>query len=242
VDPWDKLPSVFDYRNNLDDSGLAGNIEIAWPELAMAVREHVPARGTVLDFGCGTGGLAEMLADSGYHTHACDTSGEMIETAAKYLGAKVQLHCGSFEVLKNLPQLGAVVSSMVFQFFDDLEIRICFAAIADSIRAGGLFSFAVHNRQYVEIFSEHGNHYKLKRQAAELDTRKGSIEISENEIDLFLRDAEFYRRTLEELGFSCLFEKYPEYSTEFIEKYYLSRGREEPPSTQKYLIMAFLKD
>jgi SAM-dependent methyltransferase len=50
--------------------------------LADAVAYHVPAGGSVLDLGCGTGELAIALATSGIRATGCDISPEMLRIAA----------------------------------------------------------------------------------------------------------------------------------------------------------------
>ena len=60
------------------DGRLAGRLT----RLADAVAYHVPAGGSVLDLGCGTGELAIALAASGMRATGCDISPEMLRIAA----------------------------------------------------------------------------------------------------------------------------------------------------------------
>lgn len=50
-------------------------------QLAGAISYHVPAGGSVLDLGCGTGELATAIAVAGMHATGCDISPEMLQRA-----------------------------------------------------------------------------------------------------------------------------------------------------------------
>lgn len=74
---WDAAAASFDDE---PDHGLADEgVRAAWRSLLLGVLPPVPAR--IVDLGCGTGTLAELLVDAGYSVDGLDFSPAMIERA-----------------------------------------------------------------------------------------------------------------------------------------------------------------
>jgi 2-polyprenyl-3-methyl-5-hydroxy-6-metoxy-1,4-benzoquinol methylase len=101
------------------DGRLAGRLT----RMVDAVTYHVPAGGSVLDLGCGTGELASAIATAGLRVTGCDISPEMLHRAAAAdpCGAVdwVQLD-PDWQVLPFGPQtFDAVVASSVLEYVDD---------------------------------------------------------------------------------------------------------------------------
>jgi SAM-dependent methyltransferase len=101
------------------DGRLAGRLA----RLADAVTYHVPAGGSVLDLGCGTGELARAAAASGMRATGCDISPEMLHRAAAAdpSGTVDWLQLDSeWQVLPFGPEtFDAVVASSVLEYVDD---------------------------------------------------------------------------------------------------------------------------
>jgi len=101
------------------DGRLAGRLT----RLADAVTYHVPARGSVLDLGCGTGELARTIAAAGLQATGCDISTEMLHRAATADQAGtvdwVQLD-PAWQVLPFGSEVfDAVVASSLLEYVDD---------------------------------------------------------------------------------------------------------------------------
>jgi SAM-dependent methyltransferase len=101
------------------DGPLAGRLT----RLASAVIHHVPAGGSVLDLGCGTGELAGAIAAAGMRATGCDISPKMLHRAASADPSGtvdwVQLDPG-WQVLPFCPNtFDAVVASSVLEYVDD---------------------------------------------------------------------------------------------------------------------------
>lgn len=101
------------------DGRLAGRLT----RLLSAVTCHLPAGGSVLDFGCGTGELATAVAAAGMRVTGCDISPEMLHRAAAAdLSGQVdwiQLDPG-WRMLPYEPEtFDAVVASSVLEYVDD---------------------------------------------------------------------------------------------------------------------------
>lgn len=128
------------------DGRLAGRLT----RLADAVTYHVPAGGSVLDLGCGTGELAVAIAAAGVQPTGCDISPEMLHRAAAAdpAGAVdwVQLDPGWQVLPFGSGAFDAVVASSVLEYVDDpaMVLREC----ARVIRPGGVMVCTVPNPRH----------------------------------------------------------------------------------------------
>jgi SAM-dependent methyltransferase len=126
------------------DGRLVGRLN----RLASAVTYHVPAGGSVLDLGCGTGELATAIAAAGLRATGCDISPEMLHRAAGSSGAVdlVPLDPG-WQVLPFAPEtFDAVVASSVLEYVDDpvAVLRECRRVL----RPGGVMLCTVPDRRH----------------------------------------------------------------------------------------------
>jgi SAM-dependent methyltransferase len=112
-------------------------------EFAGAAARHVPAGGTVLDLGCGTGELTMMIAAGGIRATGCDISPEMLRLAAA-AGASgasraidwVELEPGWDVLPFPAETFDAVIASSVLEYVDDpgAVLREC----CRTLRPGGV--------------------------------------------------------------------------------------------------------
>jgi ubiquinone/menaquinone biosynthesis C-methylase UbiE len=98
-----------------------GRLASRLTRLADAIAYHVPAGGSVLDLGCGSGELAIALATSGMRATGCDISPEMLRIAAE---ARAPVDWVELEPeWRVLPfradAFDAVVASSVLEYVDD---------------------------------------------------------------------------------------------------------------------------
>jgi 2-polyprenyl-3-methyl-5-hydroxy-6-metoxy-1,4-benzoquinol methylase len=103
------------------DGRLAGRLT----RMASVVTHHVPAGGSVLDLGCGTGELASVLAAAGMRVTGCDISPEMLRRAAAATADPVspvdwvQLNPGWHSLPFEGETFHAVVASSVLEYVDE---------------------------------------------------------------------------------------------------------------------------
>jgi len=91
---------------------------------ARELERYRPAPANVLDFGCGTGQLAEHLAGRGYRLTGCDIAEEMVSRAKMLFGDRGAAWVVLEPSWQRLPfvdgQFDAVVASSVLEYVDDV--------------------------------------------------------------------------------------------------------------------------
>jgi SAM-dependent methyltransferase len=86
-----------DIAEHYDESLPPHVVEHYLSKRAAFIREHVP-RGRVLDVGCGTGALAERLADEGYEVTGVDPSEGMLDVLRKRAPSITAVHAGGTDL------------------------------------------------------------------------------------------------------------------------------------------------
>ena len=113
------------------------------------IEEVLPARGTVLDIGCGTGRLLVYLQEKGYDTIGVDLSSHMLEVAREKSGEKARLVRAD---MLALPMAEGQVDACIMMFSvlgmlkgEHLRKQALKEA-ARVLRRGGILALHVHNR------------------------------------------------------------------------------------------------
>ncbi|WP_431929740.1 class I SAM-dependent methyltransferase [Nonomuraea jabiensis] len=134
-------PRFFEGYRRLRDSGAGINDAVEIPAMS---RMLPPVAGaTVVDLGCGTGGLARRLADAGAaRVLAVDSSRRMLASAAPH--PRVRYLRADLEKL-TLPARHAdlVVSSLVLHYVADYPGLV--GRVAHWLRPGGRFVFSIEH-------------------------------------------------------------------------------------------------
>ena len=113
------------------------------------------ARGArVLDVGCGTGKLTEVLADLGLRVDAVDPGAKMIAVARRRLRSPdgVTFHVGRFEDM-TFPEASfeAAFSATAFHW---LDARVSWPKVASCLRPAGLLALLTHSTLHDERSAE----------------------------------------------------------------------------------------
>lgn len=108
-------------------------------ELGRAVMDRLPLSGdeTVLDAGCGSGRLTEMLRERVPHGHviAWDASESMLEAARRRLGPEADIRHGDLLELELERPVDAILSTATFHWIADHALL--FRRLRAALRPGG---------------------------------------------------------------------------------------------------------
>lgn len=125
------------------------NGKLTWrlAEFCEALNAMVPSPADVLDFGCGTGHLANYLQEHRYALTGCDIADRMVDMARSRF-ARVGISWVTLPARwKLLPfedcTFDAVVASSVFEYVDNMDA--IFAELRRVLRPGGVLIFNVPN-------------------------------------------------------------------------------------------------
>ena len=86
-----------DYYNTNASDFIDGTIDVDTGSLRERFLKYVPAGGSILDLGCGSGRDSKCFKDAGYDVRAIDASRELCIKASEYAGIDVK--CMRFEEL-----------------------------------------------------------------------------------------------------------------------------------------------
>jgi SAM-dependent methyltransferase len=131
----------------IHDAGFGDSAKAASAFLTESLRQRGISKGLVVDFGSGSGILAECVAKAGYEVLGFDVSRAMIDLASKRVPTATFRH-GSF-LDAELPHCVAVTAiGEIFNYlFDsrntDARLRKVFRRVHAALELGGLFVFDV---------------------------------------------------------------------------------------------------
>lgn len=175
-------------------------------------------RNLVLDLGCGTGTLTELLYQKGYDMIGVDNSQEMLSiaiTKKENTGSDILYLCQDMRELDLYSTIGTVISvcDSVNYLLEDEEVQDTFALVNNYLYPGGIFIFdfntvykyeqiigdttIAENREECSFIWE--NYYHEEERINEYDL---TIFAKENDSELFRRFAETHFQrgyTLEEM-------------------------------------------
>ena len=126
----------------------------AWAADVLARLEGVAEDATVLDVGCGTGRVTEMLLElvPRGHVLAIDASPEMVALARRRLGDRAQVWCQDVLELDVSEPVDAVVSTATLHWVTDHD-RL-WKRLAHTLRAGGRLEIQCGGQGNIEAVRE----------------------------------------------------------------------------------------
>ncbi|MDD3296940.1 MAG: class I SAM-dependent methyltransferase [Candidatus Omnitrophica bacterium] len=230
---WGKLSKNFDsgVKRRINPSA-ADNILVAWPQILKAIGRHSPGK-RVLDYGCGTGGLCNLLNLKGFKVTGIDFSEDMIKIAKKQTSKKIDYFVGDKKTLKNFKRGFAAISvCMVLPFIKNLNpyLKVFF----NSLGSKSIIAIAVFNPDFIKALSKEKKIFKPIKD----EPRVFNFTLSENPpIKTYLRAEAEYKKNFSNQGFKFLYSAYPKFSKKFIKTYSWPFA----PKIPEFLIMAFRK-
>lgn len=202
----------------------AVNIYLGWPMFMEQIKYHAAVLGknklTILDFGCGAGGLCNKLYKDGHTVIGIDKSEPLLNIAKKNSpeGIKYSLkkHVDSGQecaAYKN--QVDLITAMHSLEWNEDVEE--IFKSLADFLIPGGLIMFAVFPKGHVieslqikDLFEDFDS---------EENPTKGFCNFSGIRIPVFIKDACHYDEIFKKMNFDKVLEYYPQFPKEFFDKY-----------------------
>jgi predicted TPR repeat methyltransferase len=151
--PAQYIAQLFDGYANTFEQHLIGKLNYRAPQLLCeAIRPHLPEKPMhMLDLGCGTGLLGELLRPHAATLHGVDLSEKML-AEAKQRNVYDQLAQADIvaALSKHHASYDAVLASDVLIYIGDLEPL--YRATTQSLRPGGLFAFTVEANRDSDTF------------------------------------------------------------------------------------------
>lgn len=117
-------------------------------------KSEIPVR-EVLDLGCGTGGIASLLASRGYDMVGIDSSPDMLAQAySRNAGSNTLLLCQDMRSFELYGTVQAVYSSFdCLNYIEGKDLASVFALVRNYLEPNGLFVFDVNTlSRYTAVF------------------------------------------------------------------------------------------
>lgn len=116
--------------------------------LGLLAGQYVPAPGSILELGCGTGAHAELFAEKGWSVHGIDMSPYMLERAHQRAAtsphsAKLKFELGDVRNFRTDNRFDAVVSLFHVTSYQttNADLEAMFETAARHLNSGGVFLF-----------------------------------------------------------------------------------------------------
>lgn len=217
---WDDLTEMFDPREknpHVDDNRMVA---------APVLMRMIPAQGTGLDFGCGTGWLAAELSQAGYTMEAMNLGPKMLEVARQRFSEHLRLIQGGVEELSQGAPLDFIVAMMVLQFLCTSELEQFAQNAASRVRRGGVLAFATHTHEYLDFAAGQ----------KDMPFEKGKIDLGSGPITIHARTADDYTEIFSTSGWQLTQAQRVAVTEEFHRKH---PGAEPLDAPDKFLVMGF---
>lgn len=135
--------------------------DVPYHKWVTKTKEYLPLGSKILDVGCGTGTLSQLLAKEGYHVTGVDVSEDMLALAyekALASGYAIEYVHQDMTRLEGFSDYdGAVIYVDSLNYLQkDSEVFQTFRHLHDSLKVGGILIFDVHSLfKVTEIFDDY---------------------------------------------------------------------------------------
>lgn len=127
---------TLDYYNQNADSFVEGTISADMSEVRQQFMKRLPAAGTILDFGCGSGRDAKAFSDAGYIVVALDGSQEICNKAHEVLNQPVI--CCKFQDYRAMTKFDGVWACASLLHLSEEELTPVLHELTKSLKPGGV--------------------------------------------------------------------------------------------------------
>lgn len=154
--------TIYDrYATVYDGSGQVRFALLTAVYLREILRAHPVVGRRMLDIACGTGTLALLMADDGWHVTGVDRSAEMLARAeaklagARPLGSARFLRGDMRRLAETLPAASYDLATCAYDSLNYMltpaDLTACFASAAHALAPGGLFVGDMNTRHFLEF-------------------------------------------------------------------------------------------
>lgn len=169
--------------------------------LVELLKEYGAEDGLVLDLGCGTGSMTQLLAEAGYDMIGADNSEEMLEMAMEKRAAAgldilyLLQDMREFELYGTVRAVVSICDSMNYILEPEDLVQV-FRLVNNYLDPGGVFIFDLNTEyKYRELMGE--NTFAEDREESSFIWQNYYDEkerINEYDLTLFIREGELYRK------------------------------------------------
>ena len=195
MEAYTSFAQVYDlFQDNVPYEEWAANLK----EL---LKEYGAEDGLVLDLGCGTGSMTQLLAEAGYDMIGADNSEEMLEIAMEKRAAAgldilyLLQDMREFELYGTVRAVVSICDSMNY-IMEPEELTQVFRLANNYLDPGGVFIFDLNTEyKYKELMGE--NTFAEDRTESSFIWQNYYDEkerINEYDLTLFIREGELYRK------------------------------------------------
>lgn len=133
----DKTEYTLDYYNRHAEKFVQGTVDVEFSHLQNLFMEMLPAGGTILDLGCGSGRDSKAYKDAGFKVIAVDGSEALCKIAGEYIGQDVL--CCKFQDIDIQEPLNGVWACASLLHLEKEDIISTMQKLTKSLIPGGIF-------------------------------------------------------------------------------------------------------
>lgn len=133
----DNTEYTLSYYNQQAEAFVQGTVDVEFSDLQNQFMEMLPAGGTILDLGCGSGRDSKAYKNAGFKVIAVDGSEALCKIAGEYIGQPVL--CCKFQDLEIKEQLDGVWACATLLHLDRDDVVLTMQRLTKSLKQGGIF-------------------------------------------------------------------------------------------------------
>lgn len=155
---WKK--ETLDYYDQASDAFVAGTLTADMTDTRSRFSAHLPPKGVILDFGCGSGRDTKAFLDAGFRVDAADGSAELCALASRYTGIRARKML--FNELDTVDRYDGIWACASILHLPRKELADVLGRVENALKAGGILyaSFkygtfeGMRNGRYFTDFTE----------------------------------------------------------------------------------------